>query len=71
MTANGAGGMPGFKPKCPRCFSEGVRQVGIHDRYGGTASTVYTYKCSCGLVFTFEVTEARKKKKREKKSRRK
>jgi transposase-like protein len=60
--------MPGFKPKCPHCFSEGVRQVGIHPRNGGAGSTVYTYKCSCGSVFTFEVTEARDKKKRKKKS---
>ncbi|MBC7852909.1 MAG: hypothetical protein IAF94_05695 [Pirellulaceae bacterium] len=55
--------MPGFAPACPRCHSEQTIQVGTHDRYAAGASpvtsaptsTVFTYKCKCGLAFTFEV----------------
>jgi hypothetical protein len=56
-------GMPGFAPQCPRCGSADVKQVGMHDRYANGSShataaptsTVFAYKCKCGLAFTFEI----------------
>jgi hypothetical protein len=55
--------MPGFTPHCPRCDSTDVKLAGMHDHYADGAShastaptsTVFAYKCKCGLAFTFEI----------------
>jgi hypothetical protein len=55
--------MPGFTPHCPRCDSTDTKQIARSDRYADGASpvtsspvaTTFSYKCQCGLAFTFEV----------------
>jgi len=55
--------MPGFTPVCPKCHSNHVEQLGMHDHYAhgpdgkDTAldATIFSYKCECGLAFSFEI----------------
>ena len=55
--------MPGFTPHCPRCDSADTTKVAMQDRYANGVSrvttapisTVFSYRCVCGLSFTFEI----------------
>lgn len=56
--------MPGFAPACPKCHSTDVAFLGMHDHYPEGSSrqrdsrpdlTVFTYRCECGLTFSFDI----------------
>ena len=61
--------MPDFRPECPRCHSKKLKEVEVRDRYAPDVSridspptsTVFAYKCECGLSFTLEVYHGKKK----------
>lgn len=59
--------MPGFTPYCPKCNSDHVELLGVHDHYAHRTdgsqlldSTIFAYRCACGLAFTFEIPHGQK-----------